>query len=132
MDEDLPRGQDIEWTARMTKAGYRLLFEPQAAIEHRPERKELDTLREYVRKSGYYTIQVRLRHPEVFNTPAVFGSALFLRVFAPVIAALTTLKIVIQTREIRQHARIIPYIYLQKLSWCEGAAESLSDLKRGD
>jgi len=132
MDEELPRGQDIEWTARMTQAGYRLLFEPNAAVEHRPERKGLDTLREYVRKSGYYTIRVRLRHPEVFNTPKVFGSPLFLRLFAPVIAALTTLKIVLQTREIRQHARIIPYIYLQKLSWCHGAAESLMALKRGE
>ncbi len=130
MDEALPRGQDIEWTARMTQAGYRLLFEPRAAIEHRPERKELATLREYVRKSGYYTIRVRLRHPEVFKTPKPFGSPLFLRVFAPAIAALTTLKIALSTREVRQHARVIPFIYLQKLSWCRGAAESLESLKR--
>lgn len=129
MDEDLPRGQDIEWTARMTKAGYPVLFEPAAAIEHRPERKQLSDLRAYVRKSGYYTIRVRLRHPDVFRTPKAFGSPLFLRLFAPIIAALTTLKIVIQTREIRRHPRVIPYIYLQKVSWCQGAAESLQALK---
>ncbi|MDW7755823.1 MAG: glycosyltransferase, partial [Brevefilum sp.] len=132
MDESLPRGQDIEWTARMTQAGHPLLFEPAAAIEHRPERTDLLTLRAYVRKSGYYTIQVRLRHPEVFRTPRLMGSPLFLRLFAPLIAALTTIKIVLQTKEIRQHARVIPYIYLQKISWCQGAAESLSALKRKD
>lgn len=130
MDQDLPRGQDIEWTARMTQAGYRLLFEPSAAIEHRPERKDLSTLREYVHKSGYYTIRVRHRYPEVFRTPKLFGSAWFLRVFAPVIAALTTFKILIETKEVRQHARIIPYVYLQKLSWCYGAAEGLQAMRR--
>lgn len=52
--------------------------------------------------------------------------------FAPVIAALTTLKIVLQTREIRQHARIIPYIYLQKLSCCKGAVKKPEALKQGE
>jgi glycosyltransferase involved in cell wall biosynthesis len=132
MDENLPRGQDIEWTARMTQAGYPLLFQPSAAVEHHPQRTDLATLREYVRKSGYYTVRVRLRHPQVFKTPRLLGSPLFLTLFAPLIASATTARIVFRTREIRQNARIIPYIYLQKLSWCQGAAESLRALKRGE
>lgn len=130
MDEDLPRGQDIEWTARMTLAGYRLLFQPLAAVEHLPERHDLKTLRQYVRKSGYYTIRVRHRYPEVFQTPQILKSALIWRLLAPLIALWITVKIFFTTKEVRQHCRIVPYIYVQKLSWCYGAAESLRKVKK--
>jgi GT2 family glycosyltransferase len=130
MDESLPRGQDIEWTARMTLAGYSLLFQPSAVVEHLPPRQDLETLRRYVRKSGYYTIRVRHRYPGVFQTPGILKNAIVLQVLAPLIAAYTTLKIVVKTSEVRKHIKIIPYIYLQKLSWCYGAAEGLKARKK--
>ena len=34
LDEMLPRGQDTDWTARMTEHGYRLRFVPQARVHH--------------------------------------------------------------------------------------------------
>ena len=130
MDEDLPRGQDIEWTSRMTLSGLELLFKPEASIQHIPERKNLEALRDYVQKSGYYMIQVRNRYPEIFNTPGILKYPLSWRLLAPFIAGATTLKIFVQTKEVRQHWRILPYIYLQKLSWCRGASQSLSAAKK--
>lgn len=130
MNEALPRGQDIEWTSRMTLAGYQVFFQPEAAIEHLPERKDLDALRDFVRKSGYYMVRVRLEHPEIFHTPAILKSPLAWRLLAPFIAAAITGKVFIQTREVRQNWRTLPFIYLQKFSWCRGAAESLEDLKQ--
>ena len=129
MDEDLPRGQDIEWTSRMTLSGFELLFKPEASIQHIPQRKNLEDLREYVRKSGYYMIQVRNRYPEIFNTPGILKYPLSWRLLAPFIAGAITIKIFIQTREVRRHWRILPYIYLQKFSWCRGAWQSLADLR---
>jgi glycosyltransferase involved in cell wall biosynthesis len=129
MDETLPRGQDIEWTSRMTLGGFKLLFKPEAVIKHLPERKNLKSLREYVRKSGYYMIRVRKRYPKIFNTPQILNHPLAWRLLAPLIAGTITAKIFIQTREVRQHWRILPYIYFQKLSWCRGATESLENLK---
>ena len=130
LNEDLPRGQDIEWTSRMTLAEYKLLFKPQASIQHIPERKNFASLREYVRKSGYYMIQVRNRYPEIFNTPSILKNPLYWRLLAPFIAGAITIKIFIQTREVRQHWRILPYIYLQKFSWCRGAWQSLTAEKK--
>lgn len=132
MDEGLPRGQDIEWTSRMTQAGFRILFKSDAAIQHLPTRKDLKTLREYVRKSGYYMIRVRLRNPQIFKMPKLLKQPIIWEVFAPLIAGYITLKIFLQTKEVRQHIRILPYIYLQKLSWCYGAAESLRAIHKTD
>ncbi len=132
MNEDLPRGQDIEWTARMTQAGYKLLFKPTAAIEHHPPRQDLKTLREYVRKSGYYMIDVRHTYPQIFNTPKILKKPIVWQLFGPFIAAWITLKIILQTKEVRQNLRIIPFIYLQKLSWCRGAAQRLRDGNEGE
>lgn len=130
MDEDLMRGQDVDWTSRMTLAGYRLLFEPAAAITHLPARKDLKTLRDYVRKSGYYMIHVRHKYPEIFHMPAILKKPLVWEVLAPFIAVYITVKIILKTKEVRKHMRIVPYMYLQKVSWCYGAAESLREMRK--
>lgn len=130
MDEELLRGQDVDWTSRMTLAGYKLLFKPSAAILHLPARKDLNTLRDYVRKSGYYMIRVRHKYPEIFHMPFLLRYPVVWRLSAPFIAAAISLKIIFSSKEVRKHFRIVPYMYLQKLSWCYGAAESLKDLKK--
>lgn len=130
MDESLPRGQDIDWTSRMTLAGYELLFKPKAAVEHLPERKGFKTLRDFVYKSGYYMIRVRRRYPEIFWMPGLLHRPITWRLLGPFIAFYTTLKIFLKSKEVRQHLRILPYVYLQKLSWCYGAARSLEELEQ--
>jgi GT2 family glycosyltransferase len=132
MDESLLRGQDVDWTARMTLSGYKLLFEPSAVVEHLPARTDLATLRAYNYKGGYYMIRVRHTYPEIFTMPSIMKKPYFFKLFGPVVAAMTTLKIILKTKEVRQHLKIVPYIYLQKLSWCRGAVDSLEDLKNHD
>jgi len=131
MNEGLPRGQDIEWTSRMTLAGYHPRFKPSATVKHLPERKNFKTLREYVRKSGYYMVRVRQQYPQIFHMPTILEKSFAWRILAPFIAGYITGKIFFQTKEVRQHWKILPYIYLQKLSWCYGAAESLSKTHKG-
>jgi glycosyltransferase involved in cell wall biosynthesis len=132
MDEELLRGQDVDWTCRMTLAGYKLLFKPTAAILHLPSRKDLNTLRDFVQKSGYFMIKVRYKYPEIFHMPRILKKAWAWRIGAPCIAAVTSLKIIMKTKEVRQHPEIVPYMYLQKLSWCYGAAKSLDDIKQDE
>jgi len=125
MNESLLRGQDVDWTSRMTLAGYPLLFEPQAAIEHLPERQDLDALRKFNYRSGYYMIRVRHKYPQIFHMPTILKKPFVFKIFGPLIALITTVKIVLRSKEVRQHLNIVPYVYLQKLSWCQGAANSL-------
>lgn len=129
MDENLIRGQDVDWTARMMLGGFNLLFEPAAQVLHLPPRNDIKTLRDYFYKSGLFMIKVRHRYPEIFHMPSIFKQGIIFKVFAPLIAALTTIKIFLKTQEVRQHKRTISYIYLLKYSWCQGAADSLKRIK---
>ncbi|MBG0786393.1 MAG: glycosyltransferase [Anaerolineaceae bacterium] len=125
LNEALMRGQDIEWTSRMTHAGIHILFEPAAVVEHHPPRFDFEALRRDNYRSGYYMIGVRYEHPEIFHMPALLKSSAVWRIFKPLIAAWTTLKIVARTKEVRRNAKIIPYVYRLKAAWCTGAADRL-------
>jgi len=125
LDETLMRGQDVDWTARMTRAGYSLLFEPAAAIMHFPARYELSTLWRYFKKSGYYMIRVRFNFPDLFKMPKILKSACVWRCCAPVIALGTTCKIFFRSKEVRKHILTLPFIYLLKIAWCIGASDRL-------
>lgn len=131
LDEDLLRGQDVDWTARMNLAGYNLLFEPVAVVEHLPARYDLRTLRDYFFKSGYYMIRVRMRYPEIYQMPKILTRPWVWKVFAPIIAGWTTLRIILRTYEVRKHYQTIPHIYLLKVSWCMGASLSLKEINDG-
>lgn len=130
LNEALMRGQDIEWTSRMTRAGYKLLFEPKAAVEHHPPRHDFEALRKDNYRSGYYMICVRYEHPEIFHMPNLLKRAWMWRTLKPLIAAWTTLKILLKTREVRRQWKIIPYIYRLKAAWCSGAADRLEKIKQ--
>jgi cellulose synthase/poly-beta-1,6-N-acetylglucosamine synthase-like glycosyltransferase len=127
MDESFKRGQDVDWTARMTQAGYQLLFEPTAVVEHYPERNDFATLWRYSRKSGYYMIQVRFKYPEVFEMPDILKSAFAWQIFSPVIALGTTCKIFYHSKEVRNYFLTFPFIFLLKMAWCFGAADRLKE-----
>jgi len=125
MDEHLTRGQDIDWTVRMSKAGFPLLFEPKATITHFPARNDLATLRRYFRGAGYYMIQVRYRYPDIYHMSPLLKNAWLWRLLAGPIAAWTTLKIFLTSKEVRRHINTFYHMWLLKKSWCFGAADRL-------
>lgn len=132
LDEGLLRGQDVDWTARMHSAGYNLLFEPKAVVEHLPARYDLRTLKDYFYKSGYYMIRVRMRYSEIYHMPKILSHAWVWKLFAPIIAGWTTTKIILRTSEVRKHYQTIPHIFLLKVSWCMGASLSLKEINDGE
>lgn len=132
MDKSLTRGQDIDWTIRMKEAGYDLLFEPDASITHYPARKNLQTLLRYFRDSGFYMIQVRYRYPKTFHMSPLLKHAKVWRIFANFIAAWTTLKIFMTSKEVRRHKKTFHHMYLLKKSWCFGAADGIEKMQNDD
>ena len=125
LDENLIRGQDLDWTSRMTLKGYELLFDPLAQVVHIPEQYDLEKIRAYNHKSGFYAIQVRQNSPEIFRLPKILGASFIMKLLSPFIAAVKTMKIFCNTKEVRQYWKTIPFIYLNKLSWCQGASKGL-------
>ena len=122
LDETLPRSQDMEWTARMGQAGFQPCFWPDAPVEHRHNRNTLRAVWADCARSGYYSRQVRLRHGDLLNTPALLRRPRLLRLVSPAVAAAATARLLVeQPVVLRHHPADLPAIYLTKLAWAWGA-----------
>ena len=127
MDEQLVRGQDVDWTIRMALAGHVLNFEPEAIISHHPERYDFATVWRYWQRTGYYNIQNRLRYGAYLHTPGLMRSPVALRLLAPFIAAYATVRLFAGSARLMCYLRTMPAIYLTKFAWCLGAAQALCE-----
>lgn len=127
MDESLPRGQDIEWGVRMALAGYRLYFEPSAAIMHCPARTDPNSVWDYWVRSGRNTSRVRLRYREYYRTPSILASPLWVKILSPLVAAYITAGIFLGSPQLWRHMHTVPAVYATKIAWCLGAAQQAKE-----
>jgi GT2 family glycosyltransferase len=121
--------EDIDFTLRLRAQGGRLFFEPRAQVYHRPSRTSWRQFWSHARRSGSYSIQMRLRHAQAFAMPAWSRSPLAWRVLAPAIALLRTMQIYRATPGAWRYGYALPAVFLHKLAWCYGAADGLSMMK---
>jgi len=126
LDESFPgaAAEDSDWTIRMRLGGYRLHFEPGAVVRHAPARTRWHDVRRHWRNSGYSGIRVRHRYAADYQTPAIARSALLLRLLSPLIAARVTAGIYANPIFWR-HLRYLPIVYITKIVYCLGAADSI-------
>ena len=123
LDETLIRGQDVEWTLRMTKAGYKLHLAPSAAVFHKHSRRDFAAVWRDCARSGFHMRRVRLENQEAFSTPFFLRSATLVLLLAPIIAAGVTANIIRKHLALfREKVWTIPGIYLTKIAWCWGAS----------
>jgi GT2 family glycosyltransferase len=123
MDEQLARGQDIDWTARMRAAGFVPHFEPAATVRHEHNRTTLAAVWRDCARSGYFMRQVRLAAPERFAGALWLHNRLGLLLLAPLIAAAVTGRILLQHLGLfLRHGSTLPGLYLTKLAWCWGGS----------
>jgi GT2 family glycosyltransferase len=125
MDESFPgaAGEDIDWTIRMRRAGFRLYFEPAACVTHRPPRV---TLRDSVRHfwwSGRNMSRVRWQYRDEYKTPGMMRSAFWLVTLSPFVGLLATARLFAGNRHWWRYLHTSPAIWLTKMVWCLGAAQ---------
>jgi GT2 family glycosyltransferase len=122
MDPGLPRGEDLDWTIRAGRLGFRPYFEPQARLWHRPARSSPQAVWSHWHESGRWLVGVRRRHPDAFGAPTWLygrGALLGLSVF---MAARATARLYVPGRPGARYPRTAPAVFLTKLAWCLGAA----------
>lgn len=123
LNEDLGRGQDIEWTTRMKEAGFMPYFEPRAIVYHRHSRTEFTAVWQDCARSGYHMRQVRMQYPNLFKGSNLLQNRLFLLALSPLIALYVTFSIVTKHLTLfKKQWSTIPAIYLTKIAWCWGAS----------
>lgn len=122
MNETLARVQDYDWTIRMALAGYRLFFEPKAAIAHYPNRYTFKPVWRDWRRSGYYSRVNRLRYADYYQSPKLLNHKWFVRLLSPLVAAYVTAGIFLRTPQLWRYTHTVPAVYLTKIAWCIGAS----------
>jgi GT2 family glycosyltransferase len=125
LSESLPRGQDIDWTTRMRRAGIQPYFWAEAAVFHQHSRTTLKRVWQDCARSGYYMRWLRLQHRDMLQAPALFRYPRLIWWLSPFIAAATTLRIFLrQPATFLHYWHTLPAVYLTKIGWCWGASRS--------
>lgn len=124
-DDNLARGQDLDWTIRMRRCGYTLHFNPDAAVSHVHERTTLAHLWRDCARSGYYSRGIRIANSDLVTAPFWLHSRLLILCLSPFIAIAVTSRIAWRNPRILLSTwRAFPGIALTKLAWCWGAGQS--------
>lgn len=121
METHRNRAEDLEWTARFHRLGFRLYFEPQALALHDPKRHHLVELWEHWVADAPATLRVRLQYAAELGTPRLARHRGLYLWGAPFIAAWATWRIFARRAILQAYWHTIPVVYWTKLVWCWGA-----------
>lgn len=124
----LQHTEDIDFTLRLRAHGWTLWFEPRACVYHRPARATLRQFWDYARRSGRFSLQMRLSHPEAYSMPFWSHWPWAWRLGAPCIAALRTAQIYLCTPGLGRYLYCLPWVWLHKMAWCFGAADGAKQM----
>lgn len=122
-DESLPRGEDSDWTLKMSQNGYPIFFFPDLSIQHLTERSTPKDIFNHWLESGKHNVQVRKKFTSEYNHPSWIYSPWFLTLFSPLIALFSTLKIFLRPNNLF-YVSTLPLVFLTKLFYCWGGALS--------
>lgn len=119
-NEKFVTGEDIDLAIRLKKKGYRFFFEPDATVNHYPNRESFASILRHSMHWANDSIKVRLKHKTLLKTPVFFGNRFVLLALSPFIAFYVTARIYKHLPNLR-YLHFAPFAYLSKLFWCFGA-----------
>ncbi len=121
MEPHQNRAEDLEWTVRFRKLGYRLFFDPGAVVVHDPRRLNILSVWRHWTGDAENTIRVRLKYANLLNTPALAKYRLVYFWGSPLVAAWATRRTFSHKRTFIEFGYTLPLVYLTKIAWCWGA-----------
>ncbi|MFC1878497.1 glycosyltransferase [Chloroflexota bacterium] len=125
-DERYPRaaGEDSDFCIRLQKNGHKLFFEPLAGVFHAPPRNRLGDLIRHSFKQGQYSTKLDPRYAAQSGLPRWLRHPISLTLFSPILAAGAFFKVFRNRNILRLYWYTAPVIYISKLAWCVGAANT--------
>jgi hypothetical protein len=126
------RAEDLEWTARFRRHGYRLYFEPAAVVWHDPSRRTLAAVWRHWVDDAPGTLRVRLRHADLLGTPRLAGRRWPYAWGSPLVALWATARTFAHPRTLQRYGHTLPLVYLTKLAWCWSAYRAFARASAGE
>ena len=126
-DERLLRAEDLDFTIRLKRAGYQLIFDPSAAIVHRPSRLTVGGLIDHSILSGQCSIRVRRHYPDAFQMPRIMLEWQILLIGAPAVAVWVTAQAWTRNPDVRRFWSALPVVVLTRYLWIIGACQALRE-----
>jgi glycosyltransferase involved in cell wall biosynthesis len=124
-DERLTRAEDLDFTIRMRRAGYRLRFDACATVVHWPQWISVGGLIDHSIRSGRCSIRVRRHYPDAFRMPRFLLQWPVLLACAPLIAAGVAVRAWTRNRDVRKFWPVLPIVFLTRYLWIIGACQTL-------
>ena len=121
-----PAGEDSDFTTRLRQAGFLLNFDPLAYVTHLPKRRGASSFFHRSFNFGRYSIKVERKYMGYLQTPEILRHWFLTLLGAPILAAGVIFRM-LRRAMIWQNLHTVPVIYLAKVVWCFGAAETLRD-----
>ncbi|KKL92027.1 hypothetical protein LCGC14_1888780, partial [marine sediment metagenome] len=121
MGTHMKRAEDLEWTVRFRAGGFRLYFEPRAAIFHKPARNTISKVWQHWVDDAPDTLRVRLMYQKLLKTPFVANYRGMYLWGAPLVAAWATARTFSHAQTFYSYWHTLPAVYLTKMIWCWGA-----------
>jgi glycosyltransferase involved in cell wall biosynthesis len=128
MEPGQNRAEDLEWTVRFRRNGYRLYFEPRAVVLHAPDRRTFRSFWAHWWEDAPRTLTVRLHNADLLGTPRLARRRFMYLWGSPLVAAWATLRSYSRPTSLIRFGHTLPFVYLSKLVWCWSAYRSFPDI----
>lgn len=119
-----PAGEDFDLTYRISQSNQLLWFEPKAEILHNPSRNTFAALWRHGYMMGQYSTKVDPRYKGKVGFPGWLMGRPQLLMAAPFLASGVTLRVYQNIPLKWSYIRLMPAIFISKIAWCVGAANS--------
>jgi GT2 family glycosyltransferase len=119
--DKLKRAEDLEWSTRMTRSGYKIIFEPSAYVFHIPETSLKRIWVKWV-STGYYSREVRKQFPNILRDSSFLKNQYLILALSVFISLLTAGRIYFRNKRLWGYFHTFPIVFITKFAWCLGAS----------
>jgi cellulose synthase/poly-beta-1,6-N-acetylglucosamine synthase-like glycosyltransferase len=133
-DEAYSIGEDVDLSLRLRRLGYRLHFEPRAAVQHCHDRTSARAVWRHMSSLGEMWMPVRARYEDLVSTPVRTQVAqrapLALVLAGPLVATVDVVRLLLRVAALRRYWYTAPALVWARLAWYVGVARGMTNSRR--
>ena len=118
-------GEDIEFTLRASMDNIEIIFTPDTAVEHAPNRHQFNQILRHSYQFGQNSVKAKREYWYYLDIPLFMKHWISAVLFSPLIAFGIILKIIFIEKLPFKYWHTLPIVYLTKIAWCFGYSNTI-------